>query len=111
MNPAASFVHNRFAPVYRALGMIIMLFGLTMLAPLLLSYAVNDGAQTAYDEAFALTMLSGAFLVGYAIARSTCEFFREPDVFLGYLVGGITMGQLLCIPMLIAGGWLILRRR
>ena len=56
-------------------------------------------------------VLSGAFLVGYAVARSTCEFFREPDVFLGYLIGGVTMGQLLCIPMLIAGGWLILRRR
>ena len=53
---------TRFAPVYRALGMIIMLFGLTMLAPWILSYAVNDGAQTAYDEAVALTLLSGAFL-------------------------------------------------
>ena len=53
---------TRFAPVYRALGMIIMLFGLTMLAPLILSYVTEDGAQTAYDEAFALTMLCGAFL-------------------------------------------------
>ena len=53
---------TRFAPVYRALGMIVMLFGLTMLAPLILSYAVDDGAQTAYDEAFALTMLCGGFL-------------------------------------------------
>jgi trk system potassium uptake protein TrkH len=50
---------TRFAPVYRALGMIIMLFGLTMLAPLILSYVYNDGAQTAYDEALGLTMLSG----------------------------------------------------
>ena len=53
---------TRFAPVYRALGMIIMLFSLTMLAPLIMSYATNDGAQSAYDEAFALTLLSGAFL-------------------------------------------------
>ncbi len=53
---------TRFAPVYRALGLIVMLFGLTMLAPLILSYVVDDGAQTAYDEAFALTMLCGAFL-------------------------------------------------
>lgn len=53
---------TRFAPVYRALGMIVMLFGLTMLAPLLVSYLTNDGAQTAYDEAFLLTMLCGAFL-------------------------------------------------
>ena len=53
---------TRFAPVYRALGMIVMLFGLTMLAPLILSYVMDDGAQSAYDEAFALTMLCGAFL-------------------------------------------------
>ncbi len=58
MNPAA----NRYAPVLRALGMIIMLFGLTILAPLILSYAVNDGAQAVYDEVFALTMLCGLFL-------------------------------------------------
>jgi phosphatidylglycerol---prolipoprotein diacylglyceryl transferase len=55
--------------------------------------------------------LTGAFLVGYAGARTTSEFFREPDVFLGYLVGGVTMGQLLCIPMLLAGFWLILRTK
>jgi phosphatidylglycerol:prolipoprotein diacylglycerol transferase len=55
--------------------------------------------------------LTGAFLIGYGIARSTGEFFREPDVFLGYLIGDATMGQLLCIPMLIAGAWLILRTR
>jgi trk system potassium uptake protein TrkH len=53
---------NRFAPVLRALGMVIMLFGLTALAPLILSYVVDDGAQAAYDEVFALTMLCGLFL-------------------------------------------------
>ncbi len=53
---------TRFAPVYRALGMVVILFGLTMLAPLILSYWVDDGAQTAYDEAFLLTTLSGTFL-------------------------------------------------
>lgn len=53
---------TRFAPVYRALGMIIMLFGLTMLAPLILSWVMNDGAQTAYDEAFLLTLLCGGLL-------------------------------------------------
>ena len=55
--------------------------------------------------------LTGAFLIGYGLARSTGEFFREPDLFLGYLIGGATMGQLLCIPMLIVGAWLILRTR
>ncbi len=55
--------------------------------------------------------LTGAFLVGYAIARIIGEFFREPDVFLGFLIGGVTMGQLLSIPMFIAGLVLILRAR
>ncbi|WP_373691460.1 TrkH family potassium uptake protein [Azonexus sp.] len=53
---------TRFAPVYRALGMILMLFGLTILAPLLVSHATNDGAQRVYDEVFLLTILCGAFL-------------------------------------------------
>ena len=45
----------------------------------------------------------GCFAVGYAIARSFCELFREPDVQLGFLWGGITMGQLLSIPLFFAG--------
>ncbi|HEY2134204.1 MAG TPA: prolipoprotein diacylglyceryl transferase [Acetobacteraceae bacterium] len=55
--------------------------------------------------------LTGAFLVGYGIARIVGELFRQPDIFLGYLVGGATMGQLLSIPMVIAGAWLMLRTR
>jgi phosphatidylglycerol:prolipoprotein diacylglycerol transferase len=55
--------------------------------------------------------LTGAFLVGYGLARIIGEFFRQPDVFLGYLLAGATMGQLLSIPMVIAGAWLILRTR
>jgi len=55
--------------------------------------------------------LTGAFLVGYGLARITCECFREPDVFLGFLAFGLTMGQILCIPMLLAGAYLIWRSR
>ena len=55
--------------------------------------------------------LCGVFLVGYGLARITGEFFREPDAFLGFLAFGATMGQLLSVPMLLAGLWLILRSR
>jgi len=48
-------------------------------------------------------LIIGAFATLYAIARSTCEFFREPDAQLGFLWGGATMGQLLSIPLFIAG--------
>jgi phosphatidylglycerol:prolipoprotein diacylglycerol transferase len=55
--------------------------------------------------------LTGVFVLGYGIARITGEFFREPDAFLGFLPFGATMGQVLCIPMLFLGIWLILRAR
>jgi phosphatidylglycerol:prolipoprotein diacylglycerol transferase len=55
-------------------------------------------------------MLTGVFLTGYGLARIVGEFFREPDSFLGFLAFGATMGQLLSIPMVVAGIWLIRRR-
>lgn len=54
-------------------------------------------------------LLTGVFLVGYALARGFVELFRQPDAHLGFLVGGLTMGQLLSIPMILIGLYLILR--
>jgi len=48
-------------------------------------------------------LIVGAFAIGYAIARSFCELFREPDAQLGFLWGGMTMGMLLSVPLLLAG--------
>ncbi len=45
----------------------------------------------------------GAFACFYAVFRSFCEFFREPDAQLGFLWGGMTMGMLLCVPLFLAG--------
>ena len=56
-------------------------------------------------------LLTGAFLCGYAVARSAGELFRQPDAFLGFLVAGTTMGQWLSLPMFLAGLVLILRAR
>ena len=56
-------------------------------------------------------IITGAFLIGYAVARSVSELFREPDKQLGFLIFGTTMGQLLSIPLLIGGIWLILRAK
>lgn len=52
-------------------------------------------------------VLSGLFLAEYAAFRFFVEFFREPDPQLGFLLGGTTMGQLLCIPMFLFGSGLI----
>ncbi len=48
-------------------------------------------------------VVTGAFALGYGMARIFCEFFREPDVQLGFLWGGLTMGMLLCIPLMLGG--------
>jgi phosphatidylglycerol:prolipoprotein diacylglycerol transferase len=51
-------------------------------------------------------LLTGIFLMGYGVARIIGEFFRQPDPFLGFLWEGATMGQLLSIPMILAGAGL-----
>lgn len=47
--------------------------------------------------------VSGMFLAGYAFFRFIAEFAREPDDFLGLQALNLTMGQWLCLPMLVAG--------
>jgi phosphatidylglycerol:prolipoprotein diacylglycerol transferase len=48
--------------------------------------------------------VSGVFLIGYGALRFIGEFAREPDAFLGFVAfDWLTMGQLLCLPMLAAG--------
>jgi phosphatidylglycerol:prolipoprotein diacylglycerol transferase len=54
-------------------------------------------------------LLTGTFCAGYAIARLIGELFREPDAHLGYLLGPLTMGMLLSLPVLAFGAWLIAR--
>jgi phosphatidylglycerol:prolipoprotein diacylglycerol transferase len=52
--------------------------------------------------------VSGMFLIGYGVFRSVAEFFREPeDGFMGVLTLGVSMGQWLSLPMIIAGIWMI----
>jgi len=47
--------------------------------------------------------VSGAFLVGYGTLRFLVEFTRQPDDFLGLLELGLSMGQWLSLPMILAG--------
>ncbi|HVY14576.1 MAG TPA: prolipoprotein diacylglyceryl transferase [Rhodopila sp.] len=56
-------------------------------------------------------LLTGSFLCGYGVARIIGECFREPDAFLGFLAFGTTMGQILSVPMILAGIWLIVRAK
>jgi phosphatidylglycerol:prolipoprotein diacylglycerol transferase len=48
-------------------------------------------------------VVAGTFLAGYAVARSVCELFREPD----FLLGPLSAGILYSLPMLAVGIWMI----
>jgi len=48
--------------------------------------------------------VSGVFALGYGVFRCFVEFFRQPDAHLGYLAFGfVTMGMLLCVPLILTG--------
>lgn len=66
-------------------------------------------AKATVARRLAFGFLGGLFLLGYALARSIVELFREPDAHIGFLYGGLTMGQMLSFPMVILGSWLITR--
>ncbi|MFN8929774.1 MAG: prolipoprotein diacylglyceryl transferase family protein, partial [Alphaproteobacteria bacterium] len=54
--------------------------------------------------------IGGAFMLGYGMARFGVEFFRQPDTQLGFIFGEwMTMGPLLCLPMMMVGIWLLVR--
>ncbi|CAM5442860.1 prolipoprotein diacylglyceryl transferase [Eoetvoesiella caeni] len=58
-----------------------------------------------------LGQVSAVFLMGYGIFRFLVEFTRAPDAFLGLLTGGLSMGQLLSLPMIIIGAIIFFRAR
>jgi phosphatidylglycerol:prolipoprotein diacylglycerol transferase len=50
-------------------------------------------------------------LLGYGVFRFFVEFYREPDAHLGPVaLDWVTMGQLLSIPLIVAGAWLLMRK-
>ena len=89
--PAAGPVPRHPSQLYQA--------GLEGIALFVLLYGLASSAGVRARPG----LLSGAFLAAYAMARISGEFFRQPDAFLGYLWAGATMGQLLSLPMLVAG--------
>jgi phosphatidylglycerol:prolipoprotein diacylglycerol transferase len=57
--------------------------------------------------------VGAAFVFGYGVFRFIAEYFREPDSFLGLLAFNMSMGQWLCVPMIVGGAglWLWFGRR
>ena len=55
--------------------------------------------------------MTAILLIGYGLSRFLIEYVRQPDPQIGILMSLMTMGQLLCLPMLAAGGFIIWKNR
>ena len=53
------------------------------------------------------------YLMGYGLVRFFIEYARQPDAHLGWVLPGLSMGQVLCLAMIAAGGllWIYLKRQ
>jgi phosphatidylglycerol:prolipoprotein diacylglycerol transferase len=79
-------------------GLEGLLLGIVMLILWRRGWLLQDGRIT------------GVLLTGYGLARSLIEFMREPDAQLGFILGNFSMGQILSVPMIVFGLYLIMRK-
>jgi phosphatidylglycerol:prolipoprotein diacylglycerol transferase len=84
----ANPVYRHPSQIYQALGEGLALFVLLWI------YSSKPRPRGA---------VAGAFLIGYGFFRFMAEFTRQPDEFLGLLQLGLSMGQWLSLPMILAG--------
>lgn len=55
--------------------------------------------------------LLGIYICGYGLVRFIIEFFREPDYQVGFILGTISIGQALCLLMMLGGIALLIWRK
>jgi phosphatidylglycerol---prolipoprotein diacylglyceryl transferase len=75
----------------------------------LLLFIVIKIATDRYHALVRPGLVAGIFALGYGIARFFVEFFREPDAQIGPVIGFLTAGMLLSVPLMVIGIWLIHR--
>ncbi|MDP3032950.1 MAG: potassium transporter TrkG, partial [Rhodocyclaceae bacterium] len=97
MSPPAAVM--RFYPLLRVFGVLLMGFALTLLVPLLLSWWWRDGATTAYDEAFLLTL--GAGFILWWVARHEKHELKVQDGFLMVVMVWTLLPAFACLPLIL----------
>ena len=75
------------------------------------TYNCEVAAVLPHSEDMMTLASSGIFALVYGLSRIFAECFREPDAFLGYFGGFLTMGMILSLPLCAVGVWLLLRSR
>jgi len=90
---------KRFFPVFRIFSILLMGFSLTLLVPLTLSWAWQDGATTAYDEAFLIAFGTG-FSLWLATHRARQEL-KTRDGFLMVVMVWVLFPVFACLPLIL----------
>ncbi|HEY0663350.1 MAG TPA: TrkH family potassium uptake protein, partial [Thiobacillaceae bacterium] len=90
---------RRLAPILHVLGLVILIFSFTMLAPLVTAFFAHDAAQYAFDESFAVTLVAGLalWLVGLRWKRE----LKVRDGFLLVMLVWTGLPAFATLPLLI----------
>jgi phosphatidylglycerol:prolipoprotein diacylglycerol transferase len=100
--PEASMQHHTVEPTARHPSQLYEAFFEGLVLVLFLRWLTHRrfGLQTP-------GLVSGAFLIGYGLARSFCELFRQPDPFHAFTIGPLTPGIIYSLPMILLGLYFI----
>lgn len=93
---------QRFAPVIRIFGVLLTCFSMTMLVPLAMSWIWHDGAESAYDEAFLITLITGLGL--WWAARHQKRDLKIRDGFLMVVMVWVLLPVFAALPLLLQLG-------
>ncbi len=88
-----------YDPVVRVFGVLLVAFAVTMLVPLFLSWYLGDGAHSAYDEAFLLTLGTGAGF--WWSARKERQELKVRDGFLMVVLVWTVLPVFACLPFIL----------
>jgi phosphatidylglycerol:prolipoprotein diacylglycerol transferase len=104
--PAEPFTLRHPSQLYEAFGEGILLFLIMLMVA---KFKYSDKALM--DKCKNYGIMSSLFIIFYGVIRFIIEFYREPDVQKGFIFGNwMTMGQVLCIAMVIFGAGLMVIR-
>lgn len=84
--------------VLRVLALVLIIFSATMLVPVVVSWALNDGAQKAYDEGIAITFLAG--LTVWLLTRNQHRELHVKDGFLLVVLAWTVLPAFATLPLL-----------
>lgn len=91
-------VTRRVLPILHTLGLVIAMFGLSMLLPLLISLGIGDAAQLAFDKVFLITL--GAGLGLWAVGRWHRRELKSRDGFLLVVMIWVSLPVFGALPLM-----------